>query len=407
MHMEKVPVGELTFDPSNVRKHSGRNIDAIKASLTRFGQQKPIVIDADGVVVAGNGTLAAAIGMGWTDIEVVRSSLKGAEATAYAIADNRTAELAEWDVPDLTETLAALQNDSDIDHLVTGFSDDEIAELVDGLMPDTDPVEDEAPEVMEGDAITQAGDLWVMGGHRLLCGDSTDRECVDAVMGGEMAAAVLTDPPYGVGYVGKTKDALVVHNDDADGLAELLRKSLGHAFDVCREGGAWYVATPPGPLHLEFGVLLSGMGVLRQTLIWVKDSMVLGRSDYHYRHEPIYYGWKPGAKHKEPPTRKETSVWEVPRPKVSREHPTMKPVALYAKMMENSTAVGSVVYEPFGGSGTTLIACEQLGRECRAIELAPEYCDVICRRYLALTGTSPVRESDGAVFAELLESRDE
>jgi site-specific DNA-methyltransferase (adenine-specific) len=248
---------------------------------------------------------------------------------------------------------------------------------------ETDP--DQVPEPPP-DPVTKPGDLIELGDHRLLCGDSTKREDVDRVLGGERPATTCSDPPYGVEYVGKTKDALTVRNDGAAGLRQLLTDSLGHAFDVCLEGAVWYVAAPAGPQFEDFAAVLSKLGVWRQTLVWVKDSMVLGRSDYHYRHEAIFYGWKPGKAHREPPDRTQTTVWEVPRPKASREHPTMKPVALYARMLKNSTTVGSVVYEPFCGSGTTLIAAEQLGRRCYGIEIDPGYCDVVVARWEAFTG---------------------
>jgi len=235
------------------------------------------------------------------------------------------------------------------------------------------------------------GRLRLRSRHRVLCGDSTKAEDVERLMDGQKADAVITDPPYGVDYVGKTKDALVVHNDGRDGLNDLLTNALGYAADFCKSGGIWYVAAPPGPQFADFASVLSNLEIWRQTLVWVKDVMVLGRSDYHYRHEAIFYGWKPGAAHQDPPDRKQTTVWEFDRPKASREHPTMKPVSLYAKMLENSTRQDSVIYEPFGGSGTTLIAAEQLDRRCFGMEISPQYCDVIVRRFENLTGEEAVR----------------
>ena len=389
MKIASMDISSLSADPANVRSHGPRNVDAIVASLRQWGQQRPIVVNGKGVVVCGNGTLAAAQKMGWDKVDVVRTDLTGADAVAYSIADNRTAELAEWDT-DLAEVLAGLQKDEDFDHLVTGFTDDEIAELI---AADVDPggvVEDEAPEPPE-DAITKQGDLWLLGEHQVLCGDATK----DAVCEDGAAAMVWTDPPYGVSYVGKTADAMTIDNDGAE-FAAIVRDALARAFVASRDGAVWYVAAPAGPQFYEFATVLRDLEVWRQTLVWVKDSMVLGHSDFHYRHEVLFYGWKNG-RHKAPPTRTETTVWDVPRPKASREHPTMKPVALVGKAMELSSRRGDLVYDPFLGSGTTLIAAEQLARKCYGLEIDPRYVDVICKRWHKLTGKAPTLE-DGTEF---------
>lgn len=202
---------------------------------------------------------------------------------------------------------------------------------------------------------------------------------------------MFTDPPYGVEYVGKTKAAKTIQNDTAAGLGDLLDGAFARAMEVTIAGAAWYVAAPPGPLHWEFARRLLDLKVFRQTLVWVKDSMVLGHSDYHYKHEPIFYGWKPGAGHREPPDRSQVSVWEISRPKRSEEHPTMKPVELVAKAIGNSSACGDIIFDPFLGSGTTLIAAEQLGRKCYGIEISPAYCDVIVQRWEYLTGKKAVK----------------
>lgn len=387
METQRINISDLACDPANVRAHDGKNLDAIKASLQRFGQQKPIVVDEKGVVIAGNGTLTAARALGWDAINIVRTELAGAEATAYAIADNRTAELAEWDDEALAKQLSALQIEDEALVEAAGFSDAELVALVDqvtGINEGiTDP--DEVPEAPV-EPTTQPGQIWKLGEHRLMCGDSTSQEDVLALFNGEKANAVITDPPYGVDYVGKTKDALLIENDGKDGLEDLLDSSLRNAFDICEEGGAWYVAAPPGPQFGDFAKILGELEVWRQTIAWVKDSMVLGHSDYHYKHEAIFYGWKPGAAHKSVPDRKQTTVWEFDRPKRSAEHPTMKPVAIYVKMLENSTERRDVIFEPFCGSGTTLIASEQTGRKCRGMEISPAYCDVIIKRWEEFTG---------------------
>lgn len=278
-------------------------------------------------------------------------------------------------------------------------SNEAVANMLDELAKDAgcewakdqkEIVEDEVPEPPV-DPITKPGDLWILGDHRLLCGDSTNLKFVENLMHKEKASAVLSDPPYGVDYVGKTKDALPVHNDGKETLLPLLQSSLKNAFDNCLDGACWYIAAPAGPQFYEFATVLKELNVWRQTLVWAKQSLVMGHSDYHYQHEAIFYGWKPGSAHKAPPDRKQTTLWHFDRPTASREHPTMKPVGLFAKMLENSTTVGSLIYEPFCGSGTTLIAAEQLGRKCYGMEISPAYCDVIVKRWETLTGKKAVR----------------
>jgi len=389
VEIERLEVAKLIGDPANARKHNERNIDAIVASLARFGQQKPIVIDKANVVRAGNGALQAARSLGWTHVDCVRSKLDGADASAYAIADNRTAELAEWDDDVLAATLEGLQLEGMLD--VTGFDDDELAELLKQVGAEVgEVVEDEVPEP-PADPITKPGDLWLLGDHRLLCGDSTKAEDVKRLMAGEKADMVLSDPPYGVSYVGKTKDALKVENDELD--EDLLTKLVCDAFDNaeanCRAGAYWYATVPAGPLHILFADDWKRRGILRQIMVWAKDSMVLGHSEYHYQHEPILFGWIPGDRHKNS-DRTRTTLWKYDRPKANREHPTMKPVALWSQAVQDGSRSNEVVYDPFLGSGTTLIAAEQLGRRCFGMEISAAYCDVIVKRWETLTGKKAV-----------------
>jgi len=255
--------------------------------------------------------------------------------------------------------------------------------------PKTD--EDAEPRITEGDRLqkewgVEPGQVWSIGDHRLLCGDSTISESVDALFQGQVANAVITDPPYGVEYHGRTADYLPVHNDGPDTLRPLLEAALGNACRICRPGGIWYLTVPSRPLFLVFALVLSELQIWRQTLVWIKETMVVARSDYHYQHESIIYGWKPGAAHQPPPDRSQSSLWHIDRPLTSIEHPTMKPVALFTKMIANSTNVGDLIYEPFAGSGTTLIAAHQLRRRCYAIEISPQYVAVILQRFRDATG---------------------
>jgi site-specific DNA-methyltransferase (adenine-specific) len=390
MKLETVPLSSISPDPANTRKHSRRNLDAIKASLRRFGQQKPIVVDAKGVVLAGNGTLAAATELGWSEIQIVRTALAGVDATAFGIADNRTAELAEWD-ENLADVLASLKAE-DFPLAEIGFDEADLAELAGEPEPsdaDAEPQIDKAEELRAKWGV-ELGQLWQLGDHRIACGDSSRKEDAAKVMVGGLADIVITDPPYGVAYVGKTKDALTVENDDVDEetLALMCKDWFDRADEVSRPGAYWIATVPPGPLHGVFFNDWKRRGYLRQVMVWNKDSMVLGHSEYHYKHEPILFGWKPGDRLRNN-DRTKTTVWDFPRPKASREHPTMKPVEMWVYGITNHSRPGDLVYEPFSGSGTTIIACERTGRKCRAIELNPAYVAVAIQRWADATGKEP------------------
>ena len=392
MKVERRKIAELKNDPANARKHSPRNLKAIRDSLDVFGQQKPIVVDSRGVVIAGNGTLEAARELGWDEIDVAVTDLDPAHAQAFGIADNRTAELAEWDTDVLAQLLEGM--DSDLADILS-IDDLELPDSIDGGEQGeglTDP--DEVPEPPE-EPITQTGDLWLLGEHRLLCGDSTSAEDVGRLMDGEKADMLLSDPPYGVSYVGKTKESLTIKNDQLDesSLTEFIRNAFNNAEAICRSGAYWFATVPPGPLHLLFAEDWKRRGILRQIMVWAKDSLVLGHSEYHYQHEPILFGWIAGDRHKNS-DRTRTTLWEYDRPKASREHPTMKPVPLWAQAVTDGSRRGEVVYDPFLGSGTTLIAAEQLGRKCYGMEIDPQYCDVIVKRWEDFTGQTATRENE-------------
>lgn len=383
-----VKVSDLTLDPNNARKHGEKDLAAIVASLDKFEQQTPIVITSDNVVIKGNGTVMAAMKLNWTHVEAIRTNLTGQQVTAYAIADNRTSDLSEFDNEKLLELLQGLDEQSLID--ACGFDAEAMAELlkeVEDLQPVPEIVEDEVPE-LPVEPITKPGDIWILGEHRVMCGDSTVAIEVQKLMDGDVADACLTDPPYGVSYVGKTKDALIVENDDMDEeqLCGLVLAAFDNAQAVCRPGAYWYATVPPGPLHLVFAEDWKCRGILRQIMVWAKDSMVLGHSEYHYRHEPILFGWVPGGDRHKNRDRTRTTLWEYERPKASREHPTMKPVGLWSQAIADGSRKGECVYDPFLGSGTTVIAAEQLGRKCFGMEISPAYCDVIVARWEALTG---------------------
>lgn len=376
-------------------KNPRNNDDAVKPvmdSIKRFGFAAPIIArTADREIIAGHTRWKAAKALGLKDVPVRFVDLDPADAHLLAIADNKLNEKADWNEAAVASILSEFSLD---DAALAGFDSKELDRIASELLDqDAEPIEDDDVPPPPVEAVTKAGDLYEMGEHRLLCGDSTVATDVARVMDGRLADMVWTDPPYGVAYVGKTKDALTIENDALDevGLREFLSSAFTNALTHCREGASWYVAAPAGPLHWTFADLLLKFGVYRAAIIWVKDAFVLGHSDYHYRHEPIFYGWKPGAAHYFIDDRTQDSVWEIPRPKRSTDHPTMKPVELVARALRNSSKRGELVFEPFGGSGTTLIAAEHTGRVAAVIEKSPQYCDVIVRRWEDLTGKKATR----------------
>ena len=397
-------ITDLTPDPKNARKHSPRNVETIADALRAVGAARSIVIDEDNVVLAGNATIQAAADAGITHVQVVeadgqtvvavrRRGLTPHQKAQLAIYDNRAAELADgWDV----EVLQALEADG-VD-LSAFWQEDELAALYAAeqipTVGQTDP--DAVPAERHTDI--RVGDVCALGRHRLVCGDARQMATVDAAMAGARADGMWTDPPFGVSYVGKTAEALVVHGDAEADLAPLLRDAFAAVDRVLKPGAAIYVAHPAGRNAVVFGQAFLAAGWhFHQGLVWVKDAMVLGHSDFQYQHESIIYGWKTGAPHTWLSDRTQVTVFMIDRPKASPDHPTSKPVALVLQQIGNNVAAGGVIVEPFGGSGTTLIAAEQLGISCRAVELSPAYCQVIVDRFEAFTGQRAVKV--GAVHA--------
>jgi DNA modification methylase len=381
MEINSVCLTDLVSDPNNARKHDEKNLEAIKGSLSQFGQRKPIVVQGQ-VVIAGNGTLEAARQLGWEEISIVQvpEDWTPEQAKAFALADNRSAELAKWDMQILNAQLMELDA-VEFNIEAIGFELPQVLEL-----ENSDDV-NEIPEAPE-EPITKIGDVWKLGEHRVLCGDATSIDSYQKLLGDEKVDLVWTDPPYGVAYVGKTKDALTIENDtlDAGQLESFLRDAFTNIFAFTKPGACWYVASPSGNLFQSFSIPLSELEVWKHTLVWVKDVLVMGRADYHYRHESIFYGWTPGAAHQTPPDRKQDTIWEFPKPRANREHPTMKPVELIIRAINNSSRAKDLLLDPFGGSGSTLIAAEQTQRVARLMELDPKYVDVIVKRWETLTG---------------------
>ncbi len=388
---EYVPTDRLRPHPDNPRRG---DVSAIVGSLRAHGQYRPVVVRrATSEVLAGNHTLIAVRQLGWSEIAVTFVDVDEERAKRILLVDNRTNDLAGFDTQALVDLLSGLP-----DLEGTGYDDAALGELLDELAPD--PVGDDEPPPLPEEPETRPGELITLGAHRLLCADARDPASFARLLGDERCELLWTDPPYGVDYEGRTVEALRIQGDGAAGLEALLSGTFAAADGVLSPGARLYLAHPAGELALTFGQCFLAQGwKLRQTLVWVKDAFVLGRSNYHYRHEPILYGHKPGDGRIGRGAKgwfgdnAQDSVLEVPRPRASREHPTAKPPELVERCLRNSTRRGELVLDPFAGSGSTLVACESSGRAARLVELDPRYCDVVVGRWERLTGRRAERSS--------------
>jgi DNA modification methylase len=387
-----VPIESVTLHPRNPRRG---DVAAVTESLRRFGQKKPIVVQAStGYVVAGNHLLKAAQGLHWTEIAANVQDMDDAEATAFMLTDNRTSDLGGYDDALLAAIIA---EQAATDNLAaTGYNEDDVAAMLRAAGIEEargDP--DAAPDrPADAEIYVTSGELWALGRHRLMIGDATVEAAVARLTAGASVDIVWSDPPYGVDYTGKTAAALTIANDalGAEGTRELVTAALRLA--PLRPGGTFYLAAPSGPLHLEFLLALRAADLtVRQTLVWVKDRFVLGHSDYHLRHENVLVGWRAGAAHYFVDDRTQDSVWEIARPTRSEVHPTMKPVELVERAIRNSSLPGETVYDPFVGSGTTLVAAEKSGRTCLALEIDPTYAQVAIERWQTFAGQTAERLS--------------
>ena len=390
----------------NARTHSDEQIAQIMASIAEFGFTNPILIGADGVIVAGHGRLAAAQRLGMQEVPVIAlDHLSPIQRRALVIADNRIAENAGWDEDLLRVELQALKLD-DFDLSLTGFDADALADLMDaGDGEDAGNTDDDAvPEVSET-PISRTGDVWRLGSHRLLCGDSTLAQSYTQLLQGEQVDMVFTDPPYNVNYANTAKDKMrgkhraILNDNLGDGFYDFLLAALTPTIASCR--GAIYVAMSSSELDVLQSAFREAGGKWSTFVIWAKNTFTMGRSDYQRQYEPILYGWPEGGKHHWCGDRDQSDVWQIKKPHKNDLHPTMKPVELVERAIRNSSKPGNTVLDPFGGSGTTLIAAEKSGRQAFLIELDPKYVDVIVRRWQDWTGKLATRESDGAAFDDL------
>lgn len=377
---------ELKPFQKNPYNHSEKQLTMLKKSMREFGFTSPILISQDNMVIAGHARLKAAQEIGLSKVPTIFIDLPYEKAVAYVIADNQLAKLAEEDRDLLGELLQGINDIPDFDIEAVGFSSEDIDTLLKSGEP-VEVVEDEFNPDEVGEGRCKEGDLWQLGKHRLICADSTDSASISRLMGGDSASLVVTDPPYNVDYTGKTADALKIKNDTMDDSSfyKFLLSAYTNMYNSLDDGGCIYVfhADTEG-INFRKAMLDAGFK-LSECLVWVKNSMVMGRQDYHWQHEPILYGWKPTAAHKWYSDRSQTTVWNFSRPTSSQDHPTMKPIDLISYPITNSSKAGDIVLDPFLGSGSTLIACEQLNRICYGAEIDPHYCDVILSRWEQFT----------------------
>jgi DNA modification methylase len=404
-HIEQLTVASLIPYARNARTHSDEQVAQIAASIKEFGFNNPVLVAEDNSIIAGHGRVLAARKLGLSDVPCVRlEHLTESQRKAYILADNRIALNSGWETEMLGLELQELKTDG-IDLDLLGFDPDELEALLNPTVENpglTDP--DEVPDVPDA-PISKPGDVWILGKHRLMCGDSTSLEAVETLMGGVQADVFLTDPPYNVEYEGKTKEALTIQNDSMgdEEFRQFLRDAFVAADSAMKPGAVFYIWHADSEGYNFRGACRDTNWQVRQNLVWVKDTMVMGRQDYHWQHEPCLYGWKAGAGHLWAADRKQTTLLRFDRPKRSREHPTMKPVALFEYQLLNNTKGGDVVLDLFGGSGTTLLAAEKNGRVARVMELDPKYCDVIIKRWQEFSGNQATLDGTGYGFGEVAE----
>jgi len=410
LEIEMVAPGSITPDKRNSRTHSPEQIQQIAASIAEFGFVNPILVDADGGIIAGHGRLAAAKTLKSKKVPVIRlGHLTATQKRALLIADNQLAANAGWDMDALRDELTALK-DVDFDINLVGFDGDQLAVIF--TPPNSGLADPDAAPEPEDDATAVLGDLWHLGRHLLVCGDSTDEATVLMALNGAKPHLMVTDPPYGVNYdpnwrnrtqrsdgtvIGASAIA-VVHNDDRADWREAWALFPGDAAYV------WHGGLVVGVV----GESLTAAGFeLRTQIIWAKSNMAIGRGNYHWKHEPCWYAVRKGRKGHWNGSRKETTVWDIDKPMKSETgHSTQKPVECMRRPIENNSKAGDGIYEPFSGSGTTIIAAEQTGRVCHAIELHPSYIDVAIKRWEAFTGEKATLNGTGKTFSEVATERE-
>ena len=389
----------------NARTHSAEQVAQVAASMREFGFTNPILIDGDSGVIAGHARLQAARKLGLTEVPViVLDHFTAAQKRAYILVDNRLALNAGWDDELLAAEMATLREE-EFDLNLLGFDDEELDRLRNELDSPFDADENAAPEVQEL-AVSRHGDLWILGPHRVLCGDACSRADLDRVLDGQPADMVFTDPPYNVDYApedAQGRERRIANDNLGEDFPEFLRQVCTHL--VAWSNGAIYIAMSSSELHTLKQAFRAAGGHWSTFLIWAKDRFTLGFSDYQRQYEPILYGWPEGKPHYWAGARDQGDVWNIARPFMNKLHPTMKPVELVERAITNSSRRGATVLDVFGGSGTTVIACAKTERKGRLIELDPKYVDVIVKRWRDQVHKSAVLEADGRAFEEIAAER--
>jgi len=381
MQIEQRNIDEIIPYEKNPRIND-KAVDAVAASIREFGWRAPIVVDKDMVIICGHSRWKAAKKLGLTEVPVhIATDLSPEKVKAYRIADNQTGNLAEWDYELLPQELLELQG-MDFDLSLLGFDESELDKILHGddvvAAGETDP--DEVPETPDI-PVSKAGEIYQLGTHRLMCGDATKFDDVKALMDGKTADLLLEDPPYNVAYEGGT--GMTIQNDNMDdaAFANFLTAAFTNAVEVMKPGASYYIFHADSEGYNFRGACRAAELQVRECLIWKKDSLVLGRQDYQWQHEPVLYGWKDGSPHRWFSDRSQTTILEFDRPKRSELHPTTKPVEMLIYLLKNSSQRGELILDCFGGSGSTLIAAEQTGRVAHLMELDEKYCDVIRKRW--------------------------
>ena len=403
-----VAVDSLIPYARNARTHSEDQVAQIAASIAEFGFTNPILTDGDKGVIAGHGRLAAARKLALTQVPVIElGHLTAIQKKAYILADNRIAANAGWDEELLKLEIAEL-DEADFNLDLMGFGDEKLERLLNGDGDTTGLTEDDAVPELPAEPVSKTGDVWVLGQHRLLCGDSTVLSDVERLMNGQLADMAFTDPPYNVDYGNNAKDKMrgkdrrIMNDALGDGFYQFLYDACLNLLVVTK--GACYVCMSSSELHTLQKAWFDAGGKWSTFIIWAKNTFTLGRADYQRQYEPILYGWKQGTDHFWCGDRDQSDIWNYNKPRVNDLHPTMKPVELVERAIKNSSKSRDIVLDLFGGSGTTLIASEKTGRQARLIELDPKFVDVIIKRWEDYTGQQAVREDDGMKFSEASET---
>ncbi|MBT7443373.1 MAG: site-specific DNA-methyltransferase [Methylococcales bacterium] len=408
MNVEQWSVDKLIPYTNNARTHSDEQVSQIADSIREFGFVNPVLVNGSNVIIAGHGRLLAAKKLGMTEVPViVLGHLTEAQVKALTLADNKLAENAGWDEELLRIELKALQ-DMDFDLDLVGFDSTELDQLL--LGDDEGLTDDDVIPEVDGEPVSKLGDLWLLGKHRVLCGSATTIDDVETLMGDQLADMCWSDPPYNVDYGNTVRNKIRGNNN------KIMNDNLGEDFaqflyDAClnillKTKGAIYLTMSSSEIHTLQKAFAEAGGKWSTFIIWAKNHFTMGRSDYQRQYEPMLYGWKDGSDHYWCGDRSQSDVWFINKPVRNDLHPTMKPVELIERAIKNSSKTQDIVFDPFGGSGSTMIACEKTNRQARLIELDPKFVDVIVKRWQEYTGEKAALSANGKLFDELNEGND-